>query len=269
MLRLIRKFQNDESGATAIEYCLIASFIAVAIVVSGNRGTFMFALGSAGVLAGAFTYGAGLRLRAWVRLALALGLTTGGLALVTALMLYPETVGARWAFYYETIAPWSPTSELAWRTWAYPVEQLLGAFTFPGWPMGYGIGTSWSSLGVQYVTGRLGLPAPDIGVESGYGTLILELGIVGPLLWLLWTVALVRNGWRTVRRLRGTPLFPLGFAILWFLVLLLFPFTFGGMQAYQNYVLNAYLWLLVGVLFRLPTMVRPSERINRHVLVSR
>ena len=34
MLRLIRKFQNDESGATAIEYCLIASFIALAIVVS-------------------------------------------------------------------------------------------------------------------------------------------------------------------------------------------------------------------------------------------
>src|SRR5437588_7646913 len=37
--------------------------IVVAIVVSGSRGTFMYALGSAGVLAGAFTYGAGSRLR--------------------------------------------------------------------------------------------------------------------------------------------------------------------------------------------------------------
>src|SRR5207302_9729671 len=104
--------------------------IAMAIVVSGSRGTFMYALGSAGVLAGAFTYGAGSRLRGWVRLALALGLATGGVALVTALILYPETVGARWAFYYETIAPWSPESELAWRVWGYPIANLLGAFTF-------------------------------------------------------------------------------------------------------------------------------------------
>src|SRR5437588_92613 len=231
--------------------------IAVAIVISGSRGTFMYALGSAGVLAGAFTYGAGSRLRGWVRLALALGLATGGFALVTVLVLYPETVGARWAWYYETIAPWSSESQLAYRVWGYPIANLLSAFTFPGWPLGYGIGTS--SLGGQYVTGLLGLPAVDIGVESGYGTLILELGIVGPLLWLLWSVALVREGWRTVRQLRGTPLFPMGFAILWFLVLLLFPFTFGGMQPYQNYVFNAYLWLLAGVLFRLPTMARPSE----------
>jgi pilus assembly protein Flp/PilA len=34
MRRLIAKFGNDESGATAIEYCLIASFIALAIVVT-------------------------------------------------------------------------------------------------------------------------------------------------------------------------------------------------------------------------------------------
>ena len=91
-------------------------------------------------------------------------------------------------------------------------------------------------------------------MESGYGTLILELGIIGPLLWLLWTGALVREGWRMVRRLRGTPFFPVGFAILWFAFLLLFPFTFGGMQPYQNFVFNAYLWLLTGILFRLPSL---------------
>jgi hypothetical protein len=232
--------------------------VAAAIALSGSRGTFVYALGSAGVLAGAFAYGAGPRLRRWIGRALALGLAAAGVVLVAVVVLYPEAVGARWAFYSETIAPWSPTSELGWRVWGYPIGNLLGAFSFPGWPLGYGIGTS--SLGVQYVTGLLGLPAPGIGVESGYGTLILELGIVGPLLWLLWTVALVREGWRTVRRLRGTPVFPIGFAILWFLLLLLFPFTFGGMQPYQNYVLNAYLWLLAGVLFRLPAMTRALQR---------
>jgi pilus assembly protein Flp/PilA len=34
MRLLIAKFLRDERGATAIEYCLIASFIALAIVVT-------------------------------------------------------------------------------------------------------------------------------------------------------------------------------------------------------------------------------------------
>jgi pilus assembly protein Flp/PilA len=34
MRRLVLKFLRDESGATAIEYCLIASGIALAIVVT-------------------------------------------------------------------------------------------------------------------------------------------------------------------------------------------------------------------------------------------
>jgi pilus assembly protein Flp/PilA len=34
MRRLVAKFFSDDSGATAIEYCLIASFIALAIVVT-------------------------------------------------------------------------------------------------------------------------------------------------------------------------------------------------------------------------------------------
>lgn len=40
MNSLIRRFWHDERGATAIEYCLIASGIAVAIVVAvGGVGT--------------------------------------------------------------------------------------------------------------------------------------------------------------------------------------------------------------------------------------
>lgn len=40
MTNLIKRFTNDESGATAIEYGLIAGLIAVAIIVgAGNLGT--------------------------------------------------------------------------------------------------------------------------------------------------------------------------------------------------------------------------------------
>ena len=36
MCQLLKKFFNDESGATAIEYCLIAMGIAIVIVASVN-----------------------------------------------------------------------------------------------------------------------------------------------------------------------------------------------------------------------------------------
>jgi len=39
---------------------------------------------------------------------------------------------------------------------------------------------------------------------------------------------------------------------------LLVPQTFGGLFSYQNYVCNAYLWLLVGMLFRLPDLLAHS-----------
>jgi hypothetical protein len=35
--------------------------------------------------------------------------------------------------------------------------------------------------------------------------------------------------------------------------------TFNGMQPYQDFVLNAYLWLLLGILFRLPTIAVTSQ----------
>jgi hypothetical protein len=81
------------------------------------------------------------------------------------------------------------------------------------------------------------------------------MGIVAPFLWLLWTGALVITGWRVLRPLRQTRFFPIGFAILWYVFLLLYPLTFGGLVPYQNYVTNAYLWLLVGILFRLPSLL--------------
>lgn len=52
----------------------------------------------------------------------------------------------------------------------------------------------------------------------------------------------------------ANPILPIGIAILWYAFLLLYPLTYGGLTAYQNYVNCAYLWLLVGVLFRLPQL---------------
>ncbi len=174
------------------------------------------------------------------------------LALSATLNFFPQAVGARWAFYSETLLPSSAHYEVSERAWNYPVGELLKTWSSRYWETGQGIGTA--SLGAQYVSRVVGKRAPAFGVESGHGTLIIELGILGPLLWLSWTVSLVYAGWRVVRRLRGNPIFPLALSILYYAFLLLFPLSYGGIQPYQNYIMNAYLWLLVGVLFRLPAL---------------
>jgi hypothetical protein len=121
---------------------------------------------------------------------------------------------------------------------------------------GNGIGTA--SMGGQYVSKLLGERHPDIGVESGWGNLILEMGIPGLILWLAWTTAAVFSCWRVVYRLRQTAYFTVAFAVWWFVFLVLVPMTYNGLNPYENYIYNAYLWLLMGILFKLPTLAFPS-----------
>jgi O-antigen ligase len=95
-----------------------------------------------------------------------------------------------------------------------------------------------------------------IGVENGYGHLIVELGVAGLMLWIFLSVAISVSAWRVTRRLRGTPWFPLGFVIFWYAFTLLVPMSYIAFINYQDYVLNAYLWILLGILFRLPELAQ-------------
>ena len=96
-------------------------------------------------------------------------------------------------------------------------------------------------------------------MEGGYGSLVVEMGVGGLVLWLIMSAAIILAGWKAVRRLKGSPWFPVGFVIFWYAGLLLFPMTFAGLQAYEDFVLNAYLWLLLGILFRLPSLEVPAQ----------
>jgi hypothetical protein len=164
-------------------------------------------------------------------------------------LLFPEEIAPRIAFYSETLNPSSSAYEVSARAWDYPMRNLIAAFDSPTWVFGNGIGTA--SLGAQYVAQILGERAPNIW-EEGYAVLIVEMGIIAPFLWILWTGALVYSSWCVVKRLRQTRFFPIALAFLWYTFLLLYLFTYGGMSAYQNYVSNMYLWIWVGILFRLP-----------------
>jgi hypothetical protein len=158
---------------------------------------------------------------------------------------------ARWDFYYQTLAPWSNHYAAGYRVQEFPINQFTYAASAPQAPIGYGIGTA--SQAVPHVARVLGAPRPQTRfVESGYGTIIVELGFPGLLLWFVWTIALVYSSGRTVMRLRGSSLFSIGLVIFWFAFILLFAFTYSGIMAYQNFVYNAYLWILIGVLFKLP-----------------
>jgi hypothetical protein len=41
--------------------------------------------------------------------------------------------------------------------------------------------------------------------------------------------------------------------------MLLGPFTFYGLNGYQNYFTCAYLWLTIGMLFRLPGLLAEQQ----------
>ena len=95
-----------------------------------------------------------------------------------------------------------------------------------------------------------------IGVESGYGQLVLELGILGLFLWIALATAISLSAWKAAKLLKGSPWFPIAFAIFWYAFLLAIPMSYYGFIAYQDFILNAYFWLLLGILFRLNSVAR-------------
>jgi hypothetical protein len=233
--------------------------IAAASLMSASRGVFMWNTGTTLVVAAGFLWGAPWRQREVLRVLRAIQRTALliGIGIILLLTLFPEELGSRMAIYSETLMPNSPASELVHRTQTYPLKQLGYAFEDPRWPYGYGIGTC--SLGWQYVTRIMRATPMNVGVESGFGNLLLELGIVGLILWIVLGFAIAISAWKVVKELRGTPWFPLAFAICLYAILLLFPMMFVGNSAYQDFVLNAYLWLLLGILHRVRMFPKTIE----------
>jgi hypothetical protein len=237
--------------------------IGVATLLCGNRGGFVFVLLSAVALGAGFLWGAPWRQRQAHKMVKAIrnSLIFGAAGLVLILFLFPKEAGSRVEYYTETLLPSGSAYQVENRAWDYPIENLMSVFDGPNWVLGNGIGTA--TLGGQYVAKLIGRPVVNVGVEEGYGSLIAEMGIIAPFLWLLWTAALLYYGWGVVWRLRQTRFFPIGLSILWFAFVLLYPMTYGSLVAYQNYISNAYLWLLVGILFRLPEIQASTPDILR------
>jgi hypothetical protein len=237
---------------------LAIAVIGVASIMSASRGVFMWNAGSALVIVAAFLWGAPWRQGEARRILRAIQRTLlfVGLAILLMMFLFPDKIASRFAIYSETLSPDSPSSELAFRTRDYPLKNLLLAFEHERWPYGYGIGTC--TLGIQYVVRIMHAPPMAIGVESGYGQLIVELGILGLFLWIFLSISVSVSAWKTANRLRGTPWFPIAFVIFWYAFLLLGPKAYVSFVAYQDYLMNSYLWILLGILFRLPQLAQET-----------
>jgi hypothetical protein len=239
---------------------LSVAVIAIASIMTASRGVFMWNAGNALVVSAAFLWGAPWRqgearhvLRTIQR-----GLLVVGLALVVMMTIFPDQIASRFAIYSETLSPNSSASELAFRARDYPLKNFMLAFEHPNWLTGYGIGTC--TLGTQYVSRILRAAPMGIGVENGYGQLIVELGILGLILWILLSIAISISAWRIANSLRGTPWFPLAFVIFWYAFVLLIPMSYIGFVVYQDYIMNVYLWILLGILFRLPDLAQKTAR---------
>ena len=240
---------------------LAIGVVTVAVGITGTRTPFVFVLGSAFVMTAAFLWGAPWKWGQGHRLVKALrrAFLVGGIGLILMAEVFPVVLGSNWAFLSETLAYKGEGSELASRSYDYPIMNLQLAFAHERWVAGYGTGVT--SLGNQYVARFLEQPVPEVGVESGYGTLVVEMGVAGLVMWLVWVTALLWSGWRIVKQLRQTVYFPIGFAIWWYAVVLLVLLMYFGLAPYQNFVNNAYMWLLVGVLFRLPKLAQMPQPI--------
>jgi hypothetical protein len=232
----------------------------VAAMQSGSRGSIMFSLISMLAMGAGFLWGApwhwaeGHRLVKAVRRAL----LVAAFGLLAMLQLFPRSIGASWNFYYDTLSPTSENSELGYRAWDYPLGGLESAFRDGTWLLGQGTGTS--SLGTYYVAAAFNEPGIALtSAESGFGTLIKEMGILGAVLWLIFSASLLTHAWKAVKRTRRTMYFPVAFAIFWYAFLLLVPLTIMTISDYENYVMNAYFWILIGMLFRLPHLAQVRE----------
>ena len=118
---------------------------------------------------------------------------------------------------------------------------------------------------VQYVAKIFHGAPMGVGVESGFGALVVEMGVGGLILWFVMSIAILVSAWKVVKKLKGSPWFPIAFAIYLYAFVLLLPMTFTSMQAYEDFVINAYFWILLGILFRLPSLALSAQFANPSV----
>jgi len=230
------------------------AMILIGLFLSGQRAAILWITVSFAAIFFGWSVISGLsRTRTRSRLNFPVGwvLAAGLCVLFLAALASPERFRSTFSFYTETMDPSSQYTEFSSR----PQQHFrLTAFAWEQseW-LGHGTGSA--SLGLQYVSPLLrdqeAYKFRD-QVEGGYAAVLWEWGIIGLVLWLWWSLLLLKVMAQTVWKLRDTRFFWLASAITMCIFFILFPSFFMGWQIYQNYLTQSFIWFLIGMLFRLP-----------------
>lgn len=154
----------------------------------------------------------------------------------------PEQTSSRLRYYGDTLSPTASTGEVRGRSNYYTREAIGGIRA--GGLLGRGTGTA--AIGRQYYT--TGDASRGEG-ESGWGAIARETGLVGLVIWVYWVGAWTRRAVLGARLARRTHLSRAGVPLAVFVALnLVVAFTFG-IQTFENYLTNAFVWLFSGMVF--------------------
>ena len=241
---------------------LLWTTVVAALLLSGQRTAIVLFVLSAPVVAILHFRERARRRLGMGRFPLAKVVIIGTLALSCLVAVLPERFVAVRNFVTESLQPGGHDPQLVRRpaaTW----QDIGFAFQQSGFS-GHGTGTA--SLGLLYLQpylteAQMVRYAPQ--VEGGYAAVLWEWGIVGLVLWCWWTVALVWAMFRAVSQVRGSRFFWLALSIAICVTLVLFPYFSLGMQVYQNYLTQALLWFMVGLVFRFPSLLASPAPVLR------
>jgi glycosyltransferase involved in cell wall biosynthesis len=168
------------------------------------------------------------------------------LFVTAAAALLPHLLTSRFSWYVSTLNPFSSDNEWAFR-WHLFSSNLQRGIHEGGC---CGVGTGQESLGKQYLYGgRLNSTNGLYHVEGGYAAVLAEWGVVGLLIWVVWSVSWVGRQAKIVWAQRDQPSGHAGMLLTGWVFLFLFLGFVAGFQEFQNYVANAYFWLLSGLVF--------------------
>jgi hypothetical protein len=179
----------------------------------------------------------------------------GGLNVVA-----PSLISSRAEFYSTTLDPNADTNEWSSR-WANYSHDTLKGISLGGL---LGQGTGQESLGKQYIYGgEDNSPLGLYQVEAGYGSVAIEWGIVGLVLWVWWSLAWLARMVSSTCRALGDRIAAFGIVVTAWFFFLMFVAFFGGIANFQNYINNVFLWFLSGMVFALPVAAVPAQASDR------
>ena len=104
-------------------------------------------------------------------------------------------------------------------------------------------------------------PIIYISVERGLDNVVVELGIVGLILWVEMGLSSPISPWKVAMKVKATPWFPLASVTILSPLLLFFQVTSLDSYARRDFVFRAYIRPWTDILYRLqmfPTAIEPA-----------